>query len=282
MTTLLVALFSAAAMAACDEPAVPLNLAEKAILEARLDEARQALDEVEQVLSCSPPASPALLARLWLMEGAWAQFSGDQGAATEAFASSRALDPGAWDADLGPALHTQYLAAELPTGGEGSLVLQPPLTTFHAYVDGVRQSFPAELGAGLHLVQVLPPDGEALYARVIAVRPGEEVALVHGLREGPRPVARDNNRLPPPPELKPPREPARPSRHLPVLGIGGGVALVAGAGALVGAASQDGAMETAATMEALDAAWGRQQLLGWGGYALLGAGLGMVTVEFAF
>lgn len=287
MLSLFLALAAPAWSAGCENPAVPLNLAEKAIMEARLDDARTALDEVEQLYACSPVAAPHDLAQFWLLEGAWAQFSGDTASAEEAFASARALAPEVWNADLGPALLEQYQRATLPGGAPGALVLSPPLTSLRTYVDGQKQGFPAALVPGLHLVQIAPTESDAIYARVIAVRSGEEVSLVHNLKDRPPQVARDNMRTPPPPDLKPPREPNHPrknedSKGFPVFAAAGGGAVLLGAGALGLASAQNGAMREAEDLDALNAAWHRQQLFGWGGYSLLGLGLGLVSVEFAF
>lgn len=172
-----------AAAWACEDVEQQLGWATEGLIEADAAEARSALDLAEAGLGCGPVASRATLARFFLLDGAIAALEGDAEGTTAAFAAARRIDASVWVDALGSRLKAQHAAAT-GTGETGVVDVEAP--GWEAHWDGVPGVFPADVPAGLHVVQVVGDDGVA-FGRVVWVAPGESLVVSSGL--GPRAVA---------------------------------------------------------------------------------------------
>ena len=138
------------------------------MISADLFAARSRLSEVEESLACGGLARPDELARLWLLEGALATFSGDTQSAADAFRAAAEVEPGRFIEDLGPQIRAAYEAAlaERSTG-LGTLFVEPTLAGWTLAIDGTPTTSPIATPEGLHVVQVGPTPDEVVFARVI-------------------------------------------------------------------------------------------------------------------
>jgi hypothetical protein len=159
----------------------------------------------------------------------------------------------------------------------GRFDLRPPLEELNGFIDGQLTEFPASVPAGLHLVQI-GPEGDAMrFARLLFLPPGENAVVDHGVDEfEPAPpilpsVAGPTGAITP--------TPAGPPGKTPLL-VAGSAALALGLGSAIAATTQNAAMRDANTVGNLEAAYGRQQILGYTGYSLLGAGGALVGLYF--
>ena len=270
-------LIAAAWGAPCADPAALVADAEQAVLEARWDDAWDLVDAVEDAFGCSPAASPELLARMWQAEGVLHASTGEANAADDAFAAASRVDPDQWNPDYGPAMKALFDATAGRSPVPVVVELRPPLERFVGLVDGVVTTAPFSVPAGLHLIQVGPQDEPMRFAKVVFLPPGEHSVIDHGVDETVPAVgavvAIGPVVGPPPPDAL--TDPSRPPRKTPLL-VAGGAALALGLGSAIAATTQNAAMTNAASVDSLEAAYGRQQAFGYAGYGLLGAGGALV------
>lgn len=256
------------ALAASDAPPCP-DLAdavgeyESAIAGGRRAEWDDRHAAAQAALSCGPAADPALLARLLNARGVAYLGLGRDSDAAWAFASSRGVRPDEWN-PLFPADVRAVAAAAVLPAGEGLLLIEPaPDPVLRTLLDGVPTAFPAPVPLGFHVVQVLDPTiGDVAIAgrTVLLTDPDEQLRIDFG------PLA------PAPPPLVRARKPW-------LLWSSLGAATAAGMGAW-GALAQSPQMEAAPTRAALDAAWARQRVFGYGAYALAGLSATGLTLYF--
>lgn len=166
-----------AAAWACEDVEQQLGWATEGLIEADADEARSALDLAESGLGCGAVASPATLARFFLLDGATAALGGDRAATQDAFAAARRIDASVWVDALGARLREQHQAA---TGSGETGRVDVEAVGWEVRWDGVVATFPADVPAGLHVVQVVG-DGEVAFGRVVWLEPGEELVVSSGL-----------------------------------------------------------------------------------------------------
>lgn len=252
---------------ACPVLDAELERATAALVAGDRGTAEAALHEAEAAYACAPAGS-AQVARTWLVQGALRHLAGED--ATPWLAAARALEPGGFDARLGPDLRARFDAAG--PSGDASLTLEPALP---ALLDGgARTTWPTATRAGPHVVQVLGDDGAVRFSRALTLLPGEDALVPTGLA----PDFRAVTTLPAaaPGAVEPPRE-----RRSPALLIAAGVAAAAGGGLAGLAFTQDAAMESATTTTALDAAFTRQKTFAYGAYGLWGVAAVGVGLHFA-
>ncbi|MEQ1571756.1 MAG: hypothetical protein ABMA64_39370, partial [Myxococcota bacterium] len=213
--------------AAADAPPCPTRLerldmidaAEQELILTNLDAARQRLRQLEAAFACGTIAESEVLGRLWLAQGAISGLSGKPGDAIEPWRSAGRVSAGRWVAEYGQVLRDQYeLAIDAPTPEMSTLVLDPPLFRWMGAVDGQVVEFPAQVPAGLHLVQVGADELNVAFARMVVTEPGEEVLVQTGISEPSNFVAAPE----PAPETAParsrppPRPPPRASLYTAV------------------------------------------------------------------
>lgn len=244
-----------------------MPLVERAVLEARLEALPELQARVDASLACGRPLGPDLLARLWLAEGASLELRADPAGAEQAFAAAWRADPDLWNADFGPQLRAAYdravdrapvASGQLRVEAEGAWVVR---------VDGRPTAFESTQPSGLHLVQVHAPEQDVRYGLQVVLLPGQRVTVRTGL------VAETA----PPPVIAVAPEPlapivaprARSNAGLWVAVASGALSVASGALWL----SENSAMRSATTLDALDAARGRQI-----GFSAAGFGFGALGV----
>lgn len=169
----LLALSKSAFGADCPDPLAAVVQAEDQIQFAQLDLARASLEEALEWMECSQPASPALLARLWIAEGAERSLERDSLAARDAFRAANRAVPGYWSERFGEQLRAsrdQALGAKV---GEASLEFDGQPSGLEVWLDGRIATFPAWVEAGLHLVQLAAPGSAVVQSQLVLLAPDE-------------------------------------------------------------------------------------------------------------
>lgn len=261
------------AHADCPDLSSTTARANDALIAARLDEARAALQAAEAVFSCGPAPGREALAQYWLVEAAVASVSGQPQDAADAWQAAARLAPDLWEPRHGPELRAKRDAAVATMGaGQGTLEVEE-LPEGHAlWIDGESSPSPSPASEGLHVVQVAKK--EAVFGRIVLLGADEHMR-VRAVLPAVEPIAGSEER----------------SRGAKVAWIaGGGLGLAAGAGLLVVARRQETPMDEAmaqwesgrlSTLDAqatLDQHWTRQRATGGAGYALTALGLAGVGV----
>ena len=266
------------ASAACPEPVVATEQTLRALIAGDFVEARATVTQAQAGLTCTP-ATPDLVAKVWLARGALEVLEGS-GTAAPWLAAAHRLAPDSFDARLGPAIREAWQSA---TVASASLSIEPATP---ALLDGTPVTvFPVACGAGPHLVQVRSPDDTVIFGTVVELLPGEDALLETNLsaadvaRLTPHdsgPAAAPVSVQPSPaaspegaPGVKPPQ---RHAKGRVALGASAAVSLALGGAAALGAQAQDEAMEAATDLDTLDEAYGRQRLLAATAWVGLGAG----------
>lgn len=252
------------ARAACDAPQELVAQVEQAVLDARFEDARVATDRAEVAFGCTGSAEGALLARLWVAEGAMAHVEGDAASRDQAFASAQRIAPGQWTDAFGGELEALWAAAADLPRRRGTLQVEGLAEGQAARVDGRVLATPAELESGLYLVQA--EGGPPLFTRIVLL-PGDQTLVVH---------------VDPPEALAPTVTPERRHRGRGWWFAGAGVAAALSGTSAWLATRQDGAMEQAPTLEELDADYGRQKGFGYATWGLAGLGAACVGVGIAW
>lgn len=259
----MILLLASLAMAACPDIDTEVERATAALVSGDFATARTALQAAESSFGCAK-ASNTQLAHYWLVDGAEAHLQGQVARARASLAAARVIAPDVFDERLGPDVRATWAAAQ--PDGRGTLLIEPPAAAL-VNGDGVTV-WPVTLPAANHVVQVLGADGKVRYGRLIRIGPGEDAVVETGLGRELLPVADEAA----PAEKK--------GKKSPALLILAGIA-AAGAGGLAGGAlAQGSVIETSPDVDALDAAFGRQQAFGYGSIALAGASAIALTLHF--
>lgn len=264
----LIATSLAAHAADCADPAALVDQVEQAVLDARFDDARQAMAQVEAAFGCTGTADSQLLARTWLAEGAMAHVEGDPAGRDQAFASAARVAPETWTVAFGDELRGAWEAAAVAPAGRGQLEVEGLSSDARALLDGKPVQVPAELPAGLYLLQADPGGDPPVFTRIVLVP--EDQTLVVRVEEPTAPQAGlpvDADR--------------RQRKKWPWLVAAGGTAALAGTSALL-ATQQHGAMEEATDPSTLDGAYGRQKGLAWASYGLAGSSAVLLGIGLAW
>jgi len=268
----------------CREPGSLVSDAESAVLEARLDDAASALAALDQSLSCSAPAAPEILARMWLAEGAMLVFEGRSDEAVDSFAAARRAAPTVWVAAYGAELRAVYERAG--SGGAGSLDLLPTPAEGEGWLDGAATSFPAEVESGLHAVQVVR-EGRARFGRVIYVAPGDALSVQTNLAATPlpepvtpQPSAGAHTELSAGPPASPPEHVTGGGRS-PWLLVSSGALTAAAVGTAIAARSQSAQMAGSDSRSELNTHFQQQKLWAYTTYGLGGLAVAGVAVHIA-
>jgi hypothetical protein len=263
------------AHATCVDVPLELGTAERAIVDARLDDAGRSLERIVGAVG-APPASgdgvctrldPETVARFWIAEGAAASLGGSADAATRAFRAASRVDPDQWTTAFGPALRAEWEAAARLAGESGTIALEPQPADRSTWLDGSEVAFPTETADGLHLLQV---GDDAVWGAIVLVPPGETFIV----------------RVPDLPPIAPievaaaPAE--RPRTRRTAFLAGGAACLVAGGAFAWMAESKDDDIANAEDTDELDAARRSQQQLAAVSYGLLGLGAAGIVVGFAW
>jgi len=88
MTLLALSLVAVAGATDCEDPGPLVGQAEDAVIEARFEDTQALLKRAETALSCREVTDKALIARMFLVQGAWMSLSGSPDDASAAFASA--------------------------------------------------------------------------------------------------------------------------------------------------------------------------------------------------
>ncbi len=253
--------------AACPSLVAMMGHAEQSILEGRLDDYPALSEQMDRAFACGPVATPQQVARALLVQGVYQHFTGSKQGAQLSFASALRLDPQGWNPNYGDEVEALYRAsaAEVNPGVGHLSVLPAPDPSLVVVIDGSSSTLPAKVEVGFHVVQVTKPDGSSLVAeRVPVLDAGEQVVLNFGLL---------------PPFAAAGESSAETRRRKPLwpLFAAGGAAALSG-GAAVWAQAQDDRLRSAASLDALDEAYGTQRALAataWtlGGLAAAGVGV---------
>jgi hypothetical protein len=277
----IVVLLAGAARAACIDVPTELGGAERALVDARLEDAGRSLERIETAVGASPDSAdgvcarldPQVLARFWIAEGAMASLGGSPDAATRAFRAASRVDRTQWTTVFGPALRAEWESAAQLDDATGTVTLDPaPPVGLSAWLDGLDATFPAETTDGLHLVQ-LGVDDLATWGAIVLVPAGETfVVRVPDLPTVP--VA--------PVEETVATQPDHPHARRNAFLTGGAACLVAGGAFAIAAEGKDDDIANAEDTDELEAAHQSQQQLSTVSYALLGLGAAGVVVAFAW
>ncbi len=177
-SALLVLLLARPALAACPEPAAALEEARQAVLALEEERSRAAITQVEAAYACGPWVSPEDLGRLWLVVGARAALTNRPGESLDAFAAAARVAPGLWDEDLGPQLRAVYDQASARSAQPpGEVHVNPEPTGLQVALDGQRVSAKHLAPGGLHLLQIGPEEGPAVFARLFWL-PADELLVI--------------------------------------------------------------------------------------------------------
>lgn len=172
------------AHADCPNVASALEDARQAVLSLDDAGASAALTAVESGFGCGPWARPEEIGRLWLIEGARAALAGHDDEAEDAFAAAHRLAPDLWDADLGPDLRRRYdEATTRPAPPPGEIRVAPAPADLTVMLDGTPIEVPHLTAGGLHVVQIGPAEGPAVFARVFLLPADELLVIESGLPE---------------------------------------------------------------------------------------------------
>ncbi len=261
MSSLLIFLLSAPAHAQCPDPSTLIDEARQAILEARMEDAGDAMKQAEEALGCSGLPTPELISRMWLTEGARLYFSGDEPGALRAFAAAARTDSSVWFEEFGQQLHEVYEEATQEPRGPGEILLEGDVPEgYQPALNGTPVEFPQTVVGGPHLIQILRPDGTAIYARSIML-PDDEVVEVRVGTLDPLPEPR--------------------VRRWGLLAASGVSAAAAG-GMVLLAAQQTDAFNSAGSVDDLDQTLARQRLMMGSSYGLAALSVVGVGAFFVF
>jgi hypothetical protein len=250
----------------CVELVVAVDEISTALAKVELDRASQAADQALMQLECQPePVSPLVLAGLFQLAGAVAQFNGSPAKAEQAFARAVAISPtAAVDAIYGEAVHDVYAQVQRRVLSElgGSLTIQGDV---QVWLDGrsIQTNQPMDVIVGTHLLQYR--EGElALQGREIRVSSGESRTLTLGAVSAVPPVVLE-------PEPVVPAGPVGSGGPNKGLLIGGGAGVAVGAVLLGVAASTQVSFYRATDAADLEDLYRRNH-----SFVLAGAGVGAV------
>ncbi len=252
-------------MIPCADPAALVEVAEQAVFELRVDDARATLGRIEEAFGCAV-VDPEVLARFFDVEGALLVHAGDRDGATLRFAAARAIVHDGLDPMYGSKVRAVSDAtARAPI--ESEIDLSPrPAEDDDVRVDTALVSLPVSVTSGLHLVQVGPP-GTVAFGELVLVEPGGRLVVsTHRLSA---PAADLPAPLPAPgAPSSPSPEPGRRGPSVGLLVTSGALAALGGVSAGLALREQDGAIPSATSVDAVDAAWTRQRAFGWTAYGL--------------
>jgi hypothetical protein len=275
---ILIALFLNVARADCGDPSQLITQAEKRVMETRFDDAKIALESAEKAFYCGAIADPELLARMWITEGAMLSFSGDAASAEASFAAASRVAPDYWNQNFGPRLREQYQRAASHQTGSGLIRLNPPLVHYVGTLDGVVTSFPIEVSAGLHLVQVGEAGGSVKFAQVVVLTDKAALTISTGLidplEKTPRSSTSDAE-----PIVDNQRKGRKTRRKPTMLIVAGTAGLLAGGAAGLAYAQRSG-LNSASSVEELQAARQRQMAFAVTSYSLIGVAATGFTLHF--
>lgn len=238
--------------------------------------AHTAIEAARNSFACAA-ANREQIGRFWLAEGAAAHLRADTKGAHASLAAARAIGPSLYDNRLGTDIRATWSSAE-PLGA-GTLLLEPRRS---ALVDGAEvTTWPLTLSSGPHVVQVIGADGKVRYGRLVEIGPGEDALVETGLGPEPEVVAATGATTSGAAGFGSAHVLTEPKqKKSPAMLILAGVA-AAGAGAFAGGAlAQNAQIDTAADIETLDSAFGRQKAFGYTSYGLMGAAAAVLTLHF--
>lgn len=268
MFLLMASLFSQTSLAdtPCLDATHQVDLARRAMLETRTEDAEILLERAVEALGCSAVPTPEALAGLWLTYGALSFLHEDGPGTQHAFAAAHRASPTTWYPELGYELRALYERAAETDLGTGTLRLQNLSAGLDPVLDGAPATFPQEVAAGPHLVQFVERSTPR-EARVVTVPAGETFLI-------------DASLLQPTGDTGQAAATPGTSRRWGLLVVGGVSAAAAG-GTFALARQQSTVMETAPSLTALDGALGKQKLYGGATYglsALALSGVGLFIV----
>jgi hypothetical protein len=161
-----------------------LDEGEQALTEADFASAETKLKALEGSFSCGPLVEVDLLARMWLLEGAWYTLQGNADLGGDSFRAAARVAPATWVSDYGASLRSAYEAAvAAPPTGSTTLSVEPNIFRWVGAVDGQITRFPVTVSPGLHLVQVGATETDMRFARIVVSFPDNPVVVVTGLVE---------------------------------------------------------------------------------------------------
>ncbi len=178
----------------CENPEWIANEVEEYIANYMLDEALAALERADTSWGCSDVANPAVLARLYLAQGAVSYFMEEPLQSRLGFMAAYRTAPEVWTSFYGEDARALYDAqAAMPALSDGTIKFLPVPVGYNVYIDGAPLGESSGVQAGLHLVQIEIPDGDMVFAERLTVLESSEVLVATGLRPGPPKTANAND-----------------------------------------------------------------------------------------
>lgn len=178
---MLFALWAATAALACEDVGASASKARDAVLMMEYTDALRSLADAEAGMRCGGVVARHELGLYWLVEGARKGFTGEEDEARLAFAAAARVAPDLWVVDFGPELQKLYHRARAETSGRATLTIDDVPPGWVVAVDGRRVELPAELPAGLHVVQVGADADDIEFMELVRAAAGDDVALHTGI-----------------------------------------------------------------------------------------------------
>ena len=188
-----------------------------------------------------------------MAHGALEYVSGKKDNALNAFSAASTLNPGMWVMAYGDRVRMVYENAAVGTSGNGTIALEPaPPGELTEWVDGEPVEMPADVAAGLHLLQVVD-DNETVFHKLVMV-PEDSTETVEYVPPEPK-----KTKKPKPGKVKGSKYQQEPRKSRPPLFLYGAIGSAAISGATAGAAlAQNGIMNEADEVDDVEAAYARQ------------------------
>jgi hypothetical protein len=177
---LILALIAVAHAAPCDDPALLVHQAKSEVTAAEFASVEATIAKVEAAFACGSVANQAVLGELWLIEGAWLFYQEGADAAAPSFRAAARAEPGLWIDDLGDQVKAAYDEAVAQASDEIVTVSGHEIDGWLVAVDGLTVTLPADIEAGLHLLQVGDGIDDMRYA-AFGDLPAGDFTLKHAL-----------------------------------------------------------------------------------------------------
>ena len=152
------------------------------LLDSQFDRALEVTDETIAQLEClEHVADPMDLATIWQIRGAVGVYGDKPALVNSELQQAAAMNPGYFNAALGPKVRAEWVAAGEDPGEPGRLTIQPIPDDGVLHIDGQPWTDqPALLTPGIHLIQV-SVDQDVAFAKVVSLGPAMEITVETGL-----------------------------------------------------------------------------------------------------
>ena len=152
------------------------------LLDSQFDRALEVTDETIAQLEClDHVADPSDLATIWQIRGAVGVYGDKPELVNSELQQAAAMNPGYFNAALGPKVRAEWVAAGADPGEPGRLTVVPIPDGGVLHIDGQPWTDqPALLTPGLHLVQV-SVDQDVAFAHLLRLGPAMDITIETGL-----------------------------------------------------------------------------------------------------